>query len=172
MGRHGMPRPLRAIGAGIVALGCVACQESAPEQVGEAYVYATGRIAVDTVIRKDIAIRLDRQACAQAIGVNLRDASGLGVLVIQTPLSGWAVRTYTLPRNGVSTRGYLNVSGIVSSFPLARGTTRITRADSVAVDGEIDWTVGHATLTQGVADTVKSRVRIVGRFHALRQPCA
>ncbi|MCC7054440.1 MAG: hypothetical protein IT355_14320 [Gemmatimonadaceae bacterium] len=151
------------------SLFCVGCQDAAPVQVGAASVHASGHITVDSM-RREIAIRLDRQACVQPIGVNFRDASGLGVLVIQTPFSGWAVGTYTLPRVRFSTRGYLNVSGIGSSFPLVRGTTTITRADSVAVDGHIDWTVGHPVVT-GAMDTVRSRVRVVGRFHALRQSC-
>ena len=163
-------RRLRRLPAAAALLACAACQDQAPGPVGEASVYAAGRIAVDTVVEKAVAIRLDQQACVQAIGVNLRDASGLGVLVIQTPLSGWAVRTYTLPRANFSTRGYLNISGLQVSFPLSRGVTRITRADSVAVDGEIDWTLGHPTV-QGTVDTLRSKIRVVGKFHALRRPC-
>lgn len=168
-----MSRRTRVTMALLALLACAACQEGAPVPIGEAWVYATGRITVGDSVQKPIAIRLDRQACVQAVGVNLRDASGLGVLVIQRPVAGFAVRTYTLPRQpqGSSARGYLNVAGIASSFPLVRGTTVITRADSIAVDGRIDWTLGHPTAVQGVGDSTRSNVRVVGTFHAVRVSC-
>lgn len=166
-----MMRRARTAVAVLALLACAACQHDAPSPIGEAWVYATGTITVGDSVQKPLTIRLDRQACLQSTGVALRDASGLGVLVVQRPTAGFAVRTYTLPRQAATARGYLNVAGIASSFPLVRGTTVITRADSIAVDGRLDWTLGHPTAVQGVGDSTRSRVRVVGTFHAVRVPC-
>ena len=60
----------------------------------------------------------------------------------------------------------LNVSGVVASFPLVRGTTKMTRIDAERMEGEIEWTLGEQ-LTQSISDTTKSRLRAVGRFSAV-----
>ncbi len=141
------------------------CQDLLPVKAGEAIVYATGVVSADG-IAKDIAIRFDRQACVLKGDVQLRDASGLGVLVLTQPSTGWAVRNYAFPRGGPLLRGYLNIAGVLLSYPLVRGTTRITRVDAVAIDGTIDWTLGHPS---GLGtDSTTSRVRTVGTFHAVK----
>jgi hypothetical protein len=155
----------RASAAVVCAAFLTSCQDLLPVKAGDAVVYATGAISAGGV-RKDIAIRLDRQACVIKGDIQLRDASGLGVLVISQPTVGWVVRSYAFPRGGLPLRGYLNVAGVLLSYPLARGTTRITRSDAVAIDGSIDWTLGHPS---GVGtDTITSNVRTVGSFHAVR----
>ena len=115
---------------------------------------------------QQIAIRLDRQACFEGGRLNFRDASGLGVLVIQPPQRGWSVRRFVYPTTLSGARGYLNVSGVASSYPLVRGTTDITRNDVDLMEGEIEWTLGQP-LSAGIADTTQSRLRAVGRFSAV-----
>ena len=114
--------------------------------------------------RRDLAIRLDRQACVTNGNVNLRDASGLGVLVILQPAAGWAVRRYSWPTPSPRARGFLAISGVLYNYPLWRGTTVITRADGTLIEGEIDWTVGEPS--GRAIDTTSSRLRVVGRFRA------
>ena len=149
------------IGVGTLTLG--ACQEDAPRSIGSAAVYASGFIRT-AAGRRDLAIRLDRQACVTRGNVNLRDASGLGVLVILQPAVGWAVRRYSWPTPSPRARGLLKISGVDYTYPLWRGTTVITRADGTLIEGEIDWTVGEPS--GGAADTTSSRLRVVGRFRA------
>jgi hypothetical protein len=159
-------RVVRVIFALLVCTSAVAaCQANAPTQVGESLLYVTGsfRSAKGT---QPIEIRLDRQACFSAGRLTFRDASGLGVLVIVPPPRGWSVRTYVFPANFSGARGYLNVSGIVPSFPLVRGTTTMTRIDADRMEGEIEWTLGEQ-LSQSISDTTASRLRAVGRFSAV-----
>ena len=59
-----------------------------------------------------------------------------------------------------------NVSGVVASFPLVRGTTKITRNDADRMEGEIEWTLGEQ-IAEGISDTTESRLRAVGRFSAV-----
>ncbi len=142
------------------------CQDQAPPERGVSLVYVTG--AINTLKgAQSIAIRLDRQACFTTMGrLTFRDASGLGVLVISAPPRPWATRRYTYPQNVGAPRGYLNISGIVSSYPVVRASTIVTRADSVAIEGEIDWTIGEP-LGDFLGDTTVSRLRVVGRFSAV-----
>ncbi len=143
-----------------------ACQVLSPRELGSSLVYAAGFIRT-LKGEQQIAIRLDRQACFTTTGrLNFRDASGLGVLVINAPPRPWATRHYTYPANIGAPRGYLNISGIVSSYPVVRASTIITRADSTAIEGEIDWTIGEP-LGDFFGDTTVSRVRVVGRFSAV-----
>ena len=146
---------------GVLSLS--ACQADAPRPIGAAAVYATGYIGT-TAGRRDLAMRFDRQACLSNRNVNLRDASGLGVLVIQQPTAGWAVRRYGWPTPLPRARGFVNISGVAYTYPLWRGTTVITRADDRVIEGEIDWTVGEPSGT--FVDTTSSRLRVVGRFSA------
>jgi hypothetical protein len=142
-----------------------ACQTDAPTQIGSPLLYVTGHIHT-TKGAQQLAIRLDRQACFESGRLNFRDASGLGVLVIQPPQRGWTVRRYVYPTSLTGARGYLNVSGFTSSYPLVRGTTDITRSDADLMEGEIEWTLGQP-LSVGVSDTTQSRLRAVGRFSAV-----
>jgi hypothetical protein len=158
-------RWMRASALLVAAAAIVACQANAPTQVGSSLLYVSGsfRTAAGT---QPIAIRLDRQACFSGGRLNFRDASGLGVLVIEPPPRGWGVRTYVFPANFSGARGYLNVSGIVASFPLVRGTTTMTWIDANKMEGEIEWTLGEQ-LTDNISDTTRSRLRAVGRFSAV-----
>lgn len=157
---------VRVIAALLVCTGVVAaCQANAPTQVGSSLLYVTGAFR-STNGTQPIEIRLDRQACFAAGRLNFRDASGLGVLVIQPPPRGWSARTYVFPANFSGARGYLNVSGIAASFPLVRGTTTMTRIDADRMEGEIDWTLGEQ-LTASISDTTHTRLRAVGRFSAV-----
>lgn len=144
-------------------LSSSACQEDAPRPIGTATVYASGYLRTTTG-RRDFAIRFDRQACVSNREVNLRDASGLGVLVIQPPITGWTVRRYSWPAPAPRAFGFLNIAGVRNTYPLWRGTTVITRADGTLIEGEIDWTIGEPSGT--FADTTSSRLRVVGRFSA------
>jgi hypothetical protein len=159
-------RRLRTISTLVVGAGVVAaCQPNAPTQVGTSLLYVTGefRTAKGT---QPIEIRLDRQACFTAKRLTFRDASGLGVLVIERPSSGWNLTTYVFPATLSGARGYLNVSGVVPSFPLVRGTTTMTRVDADRMEGEIEWTLGEQRAA-GISDTTSSRLRAVGRFSAV-----
>lgn len=151
---------------GIAGVLLTACQELAPRELGSSLVYAAGFIHTLKGEQR-IAIRLDRQACFTKTGrLNFRDASGLGVLVINAPPRPWATRHYTYPANSGAPRGYLNVSGIVASYPVVRASTIITRADSTVIEGEIDWTIGEP-IGDFLGDTTVSRLRVVGRFSAV-----
>ena len=162
------PRRRRVPRASVALLMCAsavaACQANSPTQVGSSLLYVTGVFRSAKGIQP-IEIRLDRQACFSAGRLNFRDASGLGVLVIEPPPRGWGIRTYVFPANFSGARGYLNVSGVVASFPLVRGTTKMTRIDAERMEGEIEWTLGEQ-ITQSVSDTTASRLRAVGRFSA------
>ncbi len=142
-----------------------ACQDTAPSQIGSAVMYVAGFIRTAKGPQK-VAIRLDRQACIAEGRLNFRDASGLGVLVLESPRRGWTVRAYAVPQHLGGARGYLNISGVTSSYPLVRGTTVISRADSLTIQGEIDWTLGEP-LVEGISDTTLSYLRVVGRFSAV-----
>ncbi len=158
----------RRLSALVCAAGAVlaACQDTSPRALGSSLLYAVGFIHT-LKGEQQIAIRLDRQACFTTTGrLNFRDASGLGVLVINAPPRPWATRHYTYPANAGAPRGYLNISGVVSSYPVVRASTIITRADSTTIEGEIDWTIGEP-LGEFLGDTALSRVRVVGRFSAV-----
>ena len=155
-------RVLCVIAAAVLSAGC---QASAPSQIGSAVMYVAGFIRTAKGPQK-VAIRLDRQACITLGRLNFRDASGLGVLVVESPRRGWTVRTYAAPQNLGGARGYLNISGVTSSYPLVRGTTTISHADSLSIEGEIDWTLGEP-LVEGISDTTLSYLRAVGRFSAV-----
>ena len=142
-----------------------ACQTDSPTQVGTPVLYVNGFIHTPTG-RQKIAIRLDRQACVAGGRVNFRDASGLGVLVVQPPQRGWSVQRYVYPTVFGGPRGYLNVSGMASSYPLVRGTTEILQNDADRIDGEIEWTLGERLATN-VSDTTITHLRAVGRFSAV-----
>lgn len=143
-----------------------ACQDIAPRELGTSLLYVVGFIRT-IAGERPIAIRLDRQACFTPQGrLNFRDASGLGVLVSSAPTRPWATRHYTYPANDGAPRGYLNLSGIASSYPVVRASTIITRARSTVIEGELDWTIGEP-LGDFVADTTLSRLRVVGRFSAV-----
>lgn len=142
-----------------------ACQTDSPTQVGVPLLYVDGFIQTATGRRK-IAIRLDRQACFKGSRLSFRDASGLGVLVIQAPTRGWSVQRYVYPTNFGGARGYLNVSGIVPSYPLVRGTTDILLNDTDAMEGDVEWTLGQP-VEQNMSDTTLSRLRAVGHFSAV-----
>jgi hypothetical protein len=143
-----------------------ACQDFAPRERGSSLLYVTGSIRTLAGVQQ-LAIRLDRQACFTPVGrLNFRDASGLGVLVINQPPRPWATRHYAYPQNSGAPRGYLNISGIVSSYPVVRASTIITRTDSAAIEGELDWTIGEP-LGDFLGDTTVSRLRVVGRFSAV-----
>lgn len=152
---------MRALCIGV--LSSSACQDGAPRPIGVAAVYGSGYIRTNAG-RRDLVIRLDRQACVTDGNVNLRDASGLGILVMQQPSAGWAVRRYNWPSPSPRARGFVQVSGVSYTYPLWRGTTVITRTDAMVVEGEIDWTVGEPRGT--FVDTTSTRVRVVGRFSA------
>ncbi|MBC7842076.1 MAG: hypothetical protein H7099_07180 [Gemmatimonadaceae bacterium] len=156
---------VRARGVVLAAMLIAGCQDNAPSQLGSSVIYVAGFIRTVRGPRQ-VAIRLDRQACFDGGRLNFRDASGLGVLVIEAPRRGWTVRTYAVPDNQGGARGYLNISGVVSSYPLVRGTTRISRTDSLAMEGEIAWTLGEP-LAEGISDTTQSYLRAVGRFSAV-----
>lgn len=141
------------------------CQDNSPSQIGSAVMYVAGFIRTAKGPQK-VAIRLDRQACIAEGRLNFRDASGLGVLVVESPRRGWTVRSYSVPQNLGGARGYLNISGVTSSYPLVRGSTVISRADSLTIEGEIDWTLGEP-LVEGISDTTLSYLRVVGRFSAV-----
>lgn len=159
-------RVVRVTTAFLVCAGAlVACQANAPTQVGSSLLYVSGFFRTPKGTQP-IALRLDRQACFSAGRLNFRDASGLGVLVIEAPPRGWGVRTYVFPANFSGARGYLNVSGVAASFPLVRGTTKMTRIDATQMEGEIEWTLGEQ-LTASISDTTASRLRAVGRFSAV-----
>lgn len=156
---------IRSVFAFIGLMMTLSCQEGAPRPIGVALVYAAGELDTSRG-RQAIAIRFDRQACLLGRDVNLRDASGLGVFVLEEPAIGWGVRRFTLPAPSRSpqVRGFLNVAGLGYSLPLARGTAVISRATLSRIDGDIDVTVGQPT--GRLADTTKTRVRVVGRFSA------
>ena len=156
---------VRCFTAGVAALVSAGCQENAPPKIGESLVYAAGRLQAIGE-QREVVIRLDQQACLVKTGdVNLRDASGLGVLVMARPTFGWTERTYSFPRNITTVRGYLNISGLSTSFPLVRGTTTVTRAAGDAIDARIDWTIGHPSKAD--PDTTTTHIRIIGSFHAV-----
>ncbi len=158
-------RRLRPALTTLLLLALAGCQENAPPKVGESLVYAAGSLQA-VGVQKEVVIRLDQQACLVKTGdVNLRDASGLGVLVLTRPSFGWSVRSYSFPRSITTVRGYLNISGLGTSFPLVRGTTTVTRADPDAVDARIDWTIGHPS--KATSDSVTTHIRVVGNFHAV-----
>jgi len=149
----------------IAALSMTACQDEAPQSVGAASVYSSGYIGT-TSGRREIAIRLDRQACIERGDVYLRDASGLGELVIEQPFQGWQAQRYNWPAPAPVAIGYLEIAGIWSRFPLWRASTVITRVTDRVIDGDIDWTIGEPN--GAFADTTTSRLRVVGRFSAKR----
>jgi hypothetical protein len=154
-----------ALTAIVLLAGVSACQDQAPRQLGASFVYVAGYLHVPSGERR-VAIRLDRQACFSNGRLNFRDASGLGVLVVDRPNRGWAVRQYSFPQSITGARGFVNVAGVPTSYPLVRGVTRITRADSAMIEGDIDWTLGES-LGEVLGDTVLSRLRAVGRFSAV-----
>ena len=160
-----LTRRERLLAALAATVAFAACQTDAPTQIGSPLLYVAGHIRTAKGAQQ-IAIRLDRQACFEGGRLNFRDASGLGVLVIQQPQRGWSVRRFVYPTTLSGARGYLNVSGVASSYPLVRGTTDITRNDVDLMEGEIEWTLGQP-LSAGLADTAQSRLRAVGRFSAV-----
>ena len=119
----------------------VGCQPNAPVQLGSSVVYVTGYIRTATG-RQPIAIRLDRQACFVSGRIHFRDASGLGVPVIEQPQRGWTIRRYVFPANFTGARGYLNISGVTASYSLVRGSTDPTRNDSDRMEADSEWTLG------------------------------
>lgn len=155
----------RALWLALLAIS--GCQENAPRPIGVARIYATGFIAT-TAGPRDLVIRFDRQACLSGRNVEVRDASGLGVLVLEEPLVGWGVRRYLVPARTITLRGALKVSGLGFGLPLVRGTTDVTRASGNVINGRIDWTIGYPSA--GAADTITTRVRVVGEFSAT-EPC-
>jgi hypothetical protein len=151
----------------LALLATSGCQENAPRQIGVARVYASGFIATADGPR-ELVIRFDRQACLNRRNVEVRDASGLGALVIEEPFVGWGVRRYLVPSRTVTLRGGLKVSGLSVILPLVRGTTDVTRASSNVISGRLDWIIGHPSTN--TADTTTTRVRVVGEFSAT-EPC-
>jgi hypothetical protein len=154
---------MRVCVLGLSLLATSGCQENAPRPIGVALVYATGFIRTPDGPR-DLTIRFDRQACLKGRNVEVRDASGLGVLVLEEPLIGWGVRRYLVPARTITLRGYLKVSGLAVLLPLARGSTDITRASGNVINGRLDWTIGSPTSSP--TDTTTTRMRVVGEFSA------
>ncbi len=142
-----------------------ACQDEAPRPIGAATVYASGYIRT-AAGRRDLVIRLDRQACVERGDIYLRDASGSGEFVIEQPFQGWQVQRYNWPAPAPFALGKLNIPRVRYAYPLWRGSTVITRVTDRVIEGEIDWTIGEPS--GAFSDTTSSRLRVVGRFSAER----